>query len=86
MYKAANHKKNQQSDYKLFMTQDFPLFSNLNTPAISKKSQYGETFLKHVWDVRIHSDNHVQFRSRPAKTVPSRVRLLDTGRGVLRSG
>jgi hypothetical protein len=41
---------------------------------------------KLLWDVGIHSDNHVQFRSRPAKSVPSRVRLLDTWRCVLRSG
>jgi hypothetical protein len=46
-----------------------------------------------MWDGGIHSDNHVHLRNRPAKTspekgrlVPSRVRLLDTGRSVLRSG
>jgi hypothetical protein len=39
-----------------------------------------------MWDVGISSDNHVRFYSRPAKTVPSRVRLLDTERCVLRSG
>jgi hypothetical protein len=39
-----------------------------------------------LWDVGIHCDNHVRFCGRPAKTVPSRVRLLYTGRCVLRSG
>jgi hypothetical protein len=38
-----------------------------------------------LWDVDIRSDNHVRFRGRPAKTVPSRVRLLYTGRCVLLS-
>jgi hypothetical protein len=42
--------------------------------------------VKHLWDVGIHCDNHVRFCGRPAKTVPSRVRLLYTGRCVLRSG
>jgi hypothetical protein len=48
IYKAANHKKNQQSDYVIYKAQDFIFFSNLNTPAMSKRSQYGETFFKHV--------------------------------------
>jgi hypothetical protein len=39
-----------------------------------------------MWDVCIHRDNHVQFHNRPAKTVPSQVRLLDTRRCVLCSG
>jgi hypothetical protein len=39
-----------------------------------------------VWYVGIHRDNHVRFRGRPARTVPSRVRLLDAGPCVLRSG
>jgi hypothetical protein len=39
-----------------------------------------------VWGVSIQSDNHVQFPGRLAKTVSSLVRLLDTGRTILRSG
>jgi hypothetical protein len=53
----------------------------------SKKHEVTVKFkVKHLRDVGIHSDNHVQFRSRLAKIVPSRVRLLDTGRCILRSG
>jgi hypothetical protein len=39
-----------------------------------------------LWDVGIHCDNHVEFHGSPAKTVPSRVRLLYTGWCVLLSG